>query len=52
MLNTPWHRKITSVGLKSVILNEILAMSIFEEVILRDPSQITISDSKMHLMKV
>ena len=34
------------------ILNEFLAFSILGEVILRDPSQITISDTKMHLILV
>ena len=37
-------------GLITSILKEIPAFSILGEVILRDPSKITISDTKMHLM--
>ena len=39
-------------GLITSILNEYFAFSVLAEVILRDPSQITISDTKLHLMKV
>ena len=34
----------------TLMLNEFSAFSILEEVILRNPSQVTISDNKMHLM--
>ena len=37
-------------GLITSIFKAILAFSILGEVILRDPSQITIPDTKLHLM--
>ena len=50
------HHNVISSGINGrftgLILNEFSAFSIWGDVILRDQSQITISDTKMHLMLV